>query len=245
MRASTVAPLTVLVAADQPLVGESVRRALLARRIESWAGAWPGGTSADPVDTADQPAPPADAALLMCDLEDPDRLIAARRLVVDLDRVPVLVLTSSPRGPSWGAVLELGVSGVLATTAPAEEIARVLREISAGRTLITPRARRRLITSWQAASSPRGDLVASLESLSPRESSVLRLLDAGMRVPEIAEELAVSEETVRSHAGAIRRKLGVHSLVGAVGAVEWLRRVLARATTRRRPGGPQHHRTRP
>lgn len=244
MRATTARPLTVLVAADQPLVGESVRRALLTHRIETWAVAWPG-SPAGPGGVADQTPPTADVALVMCDLGDPDILIATRRLVVDLGRIPAVVLTASPRGPSWGALLELGAAGLLPASATAEEIARALHEVATGRTLLTPRARRRLITSWQAASASRGDLVASLESLSPRESSVLRLLDAGMRVPEIAEELEVSEETVRSHAGAIRRKLGVHSLVGAVGAVEWLRRVLARATTGRPPGDPHHPRTRP
>lgn len=242
MRATTARPLTVLVAADQPLVGESVRRALLTHRIESWAVAWPGAAIVP--GGVDVTLPAADVALVMCDLGDPDVLISARRLVVDLAPIPAVVLTASPRGPSWGALLELGAAGLLPASAAAEEIARALHQVATGHTLLTPRARRRLITSWQAVSAARGDLIASLESLSPRESSVLRLLDAGMRVPEIAEELDVSEETVRSHAGAIRRKLGVHSLVGAVGAVEWLRRVLARATGRH-PGDPHHHRTRP
>jgi LuxR family maltose regulon positive regulatory protein len=58
---------------------------------------------------------------------------------------------------------------------------------------------------------PAAGLPASPEPLSPQEQRVLRLLDAGLSNPEIAEELVVSVNTIKTHVQSIYRKLGVSS----------------------------------
>jgi LuxR family transcriptional regulator, maltose regulon positive regulatory protein len=50
-----------------------------------------------------------------------------------------------------------------------------------------------------------------VEPLSPQEQRVLRLLGAGMSNPEIAEELVISVNTIKTHVQSIYRKLGVSS----------------------------------
>jgi LuxR family maltose regulon positive regulatory protein len=55
-----------------------------------------------------------------------------------------------------------------------------------------------------------------VEPLSPRELEVLRLLPTGLTAKELAEELIISVNTVRSHLKSIYAKLGVHSRHEAV-----------------------------
>ncbi|MCW2795574.1 LuxR C-terminal-related transcriptional regulator [Nocardioides sp.] len=80
---------------------------------------------------------------------------------------------------------------------------------------ITPRYARRLLTAFGAAPTPGGaaDLV---DPLSDREREVLRLLASELSGPEIARELVVSLNTVRSHTKSIYAKLGVSSRRTAV-----------------------------
>ncbi|HEX4789575.1 MAG TPA: LuxR C-terminal-related transcriptional regulator [Actinospica sp.] len=57
---------------------------------------------------------------------------------------------------------------------------------------------------------------ARLESLTPRETEVLRALAGGMEKREIAEHLVLSPHTVRTHIQRVLAKLGVHSVLGAM-----------------------------
>ena len=60
------------------------------------------------------------------------------------------------------------------------------------------------------------------EALSPRELEVLQYLPAGMTVKELASELVISTNTVRSHIKSIYAKLGVHNRQQAVGRAKEL-----------------------
>jgi DNA-binding CsgD family transcriptional regulator len=64
--------------------------------------------------------------------------------------------------------------------------------------------------------------MARMQSLTPRERTVLRLLYAGDGVRSISDMLDVSEATVRSHVKAVLQKLKVNSQLAAVAALGWL-----------------------
>jgi LuxR family maltose regulon positive regulatory protein len=55
-----------------------------------------------------------------------------------------------------------------------------------------------------------------IDELTPREQTVLGLLPTGLSVREIADELAISRDTVKTHTSRLYRKLGVSSRRGAV-----------------------------
>lgn len=59
-------------------------------------------------------------------------------------------------------------------------------------------------------------VVPGIAELTPREREVLRALSAGLGRREIAEQLVVSPETVRTHIQRVLAKLGVHSVIGAM-----------------------------
>jgi LuxR family maltose regulon positive regulatory protein len=102
-----------------------------------------------------------------------------------------------------------------------EPMAGLLREAASRG--IAPRYVSRLLAAFEVAEhGPLEDIVAPskaqplIESLSDRELQVLRLLNTGLSSTEMADELFVSVNTVRSHIRSIYSKLGVHSRYEAV-----------------------------
>ena len=92
-----------------------------------------------------------------------------------------------------------------------------VRVIAAGEALLAPTVTRRLISEF-ARQRPRTDSsrTAGLETLTPRETQVLRLVAEGLSNPEIAARFTVTEETVTTHVSRILAKLGLRDRTQAV-----------------------------
>jgi DNA-binding NarL/FixJ family response regulator len=75
---------------------------------------------------------------------------------------------------------------------------------------------RRLIEEFSKAPRAQRERPAGLEELTPRELDVLKRIARGMSNHEIAEELVVSETTVKTHVARVLMKLGVRDRVQAV-----------------------------
>jgi RNA polymerase sigma factor (sigma-70 family) len=214
-------PPRVAVAADQSLVAEAVRTALQSRGLHTIRIAW--SRHRRPPAAGELAAGVADAGLVLCDLANTESLRVARMLVAAHADMPQLVVTPAPPGPLWGSMLDLGVEAVLSNAVTLDQVVDALTQVMAGEVLMTPEEREDLVGQWRAARHDREELLARMQSLSPRERTVLRLLYAGDDVRTIAAMLGVSEATVRSHVKAIRRKLQVSSQLAAVAAFDWLR----------------------
>jgi DNA-binding NarL/FixJ family response regulator len=93
--------------------------------------------------------------------------------------------------------------GYLLKDTRADELCRAIKAAAAGQVQLSPQAAARLLREVRAPESP--------ETLTERESEVLRLLALGKANKEIARELEVGEQTVKSHVGHILAKLGVRS----------------------------------
>ena len=98
----------------------------------------------------------------------------------------------------------------------------MLERLAAGGDVGDDAERQALVERWLAERSDREVLLERIESLTPRERTVLRLLFAGEKVRAIADLLGISEATVRSHVRSMLRKLGVNSQLAAVAAFGWL-----------------------
>lgn len=133
------------------------------------------------------------------------------------DYVPrVLMLTTFDIDDYVYAALRAGASGFLLKDALPDEVVTAVRVIAAGDALLAPSVTRRLIEEVaRQAPAPRVD-EHLLASLTAREREVLALIARGRSNHEIAAELFIAEQTVKTHVGKILAKLGLRDRVHAV-----------------------------
>lgn len=205
----------LVIASDQPLVAEAVRVAMSSHGFDTAVLPW-----GRPVPRPDDPGVPL-LGLMISDLESLAKLRAGQELVSGSEG-RWLLLTTSPKGPAWGAMLESGVRVILPSGTTLGETVKVLERLVGGDEIVDNTERQALVDRWLAERSERELLLERIESLTPRERTVLRLLFAGDKVVTIADLLGISEATVRSHVRSMLRKLGVNSQLAAVAAYGWL-----------------------
>ncbi len=113
--------------------------------------------------------------------------------------------------------LRIGASGFLLKDTPADRLLDAVRVAAAGEALIAPSITRRLIAQFaRAAPTPGSGTPLALADLSTRELDVLRLIARGRSNAEIATDLILSENTIKTHVGSIFSKLGLRDRVQAV-----------------------------
>lgn len=131
-------------------------------------------------------------------------------------RPKVLVLTTFDLDDYVYEALRAGASGFLLKDAKGSELVQAVRVVADGDGLLAPSVTRRLIAEFArrpAASSARP---ARLGELTPRETEVLQLIAGGLSNGEIAAELVLSEQTVKTHVGRVLAKLGLRDRAQAV-----------------------------
>jgi DNA-binding NarL/FixJ family response regulator len=114
------------------------------------------------------------------------------------------------------AALRAGASGFLLKDAPPEDLIGAVRIVAAGDALLAPSVTRRLIEDFLGARPARRPKPAALAALTPRETEVLTLIARGLSNAEIAAELVLAEQTVKTHVGRILDKLSLRDRVQAV-----------------------------
>jgi len=88
--------------------------------------------------------------------------------------------------------------------------------VAKGEALLAPSVTKRLIQEFSRGPMSQQTAPAELDELTPRELEVFKLIARGMSNAEIAEELVVSETTVKTHVARVLMKLGVRDRVQAV-----------------------------
>jgi DNA-binding NarL/FixJ family response regulator len=142
---------------------------------------------------------------------------ATRRLATRDDAPPVLVLTTFDDDEVLSAALRAGVAGFQLKDAPGEEIMRSARVVTEGGAWLDPAVTERVLAAYRSTAPAGGDEAARrVEQLTPRELDVLRMMGRGASNAEIAEELFVSEATVKSHIGHIFTKLDLRDRAAAI-----------------------------
>ena len=138
-----------------------------------------------------------------------DGIEATRRIVGGPSATPpkVLMLTTFDLDDYVYEALRAGASGFLLKDAPADDLVRAVRVVAAGDSLLAPSVTRRLIADFARRPAPDRARPERLRTLTPRETEVLVLIARGMSNAEIAAELVLSEQTVKSHVGRILTKL--------------------------------------
>jgi NarL family two-component system response regulator YdfI len=131
----------------------------------------------------------------------------------DEQRRPEIVLLTDESHALWVAeALRAGVRAVLPRDATAEELEAAITAAAAGLVTMHPETANSLLNS---APTP-AHAPSAVQSLTPREVEVLRMLAEGLGNKEIAWQLGISEHTVKFHVGSIFTKLDATSRTEAV-----------------------------
>jgi DNA-binding NarL/FixJ family response regulator/class 3 adenylate cyclase len=206
--------IDVVVADDQRLVRAGFRVILDAEPDIRVVGEAADGRSAVDVVLRTRPA------VVLMDIRMPelDGLQAAERILSEPESdTAVLMLTTFDRDEYIYEALRIGASGFLLKDAPADRLLDAVRAAAAGDALLAPSVTRRLIEQFARAAPPApGQVPPALAELTERELDVLGLVARGLSNAEIAGELVLGENTVKTHVAHILRKLGLRDRVQAV-----------------------------
>jgi DNA-binding NarL/FixJ family response regulator/class 3 adenylate cyclase len=204
----------VLIVDDQALVRAGFRMILEAEEDMEVAGEAADGRAA--LEAARRLRP--DVVLMDVRMPEMDGIEATRTLLAeDGSETRVVMLTTFDMDEYVYEALRSGASGFLLKDVPPEQLVEGIRAVASGDALLAPAITRRVIEEF--VSRPPGTartLPPELEELTPRETEVLTLMARGRSNAEIAEELVVSETTVKTHVAHVLTKLGLRDRVQAV-----------------------------
>ena len=144
-----------------------------------------------------------------------DGLAAARQICAEHPESKVIMLTTFDEDEYVATALRAGVSGFLLKVAPPEQLIDAVRTVAAGQGLLDPAVTLRVIAAF-AGREPAPPRSPVLDTLTPREEDVLRLLAEGLTNAEIAARMYLGEATVKTHLSRILMKLGLRTRVQAV-----------------------------
>jgi DNA-binding NarL/FixJ family response regulator len=155
-----------------------------------------------------------DVVLMDVRMPNMDGLEATRQITEAKPDTKVIVLTTFDIDDYVYGALRAGASGFLLKDAGGDQLIDAIRVVASGEALIAPSVTKRLISEF--ARRPESAEVDGLDELTERELEVLAQVARGLSNAEIAEELYVSETTVKTHVSHILTKLHLRDRVQAV-----------------------------
>jgi DNA-binding NarL/FixJ family response regulator len=205
----------ILIADDQALVRAGFKMILDAEDDLDVVGEASDGAQA--VAMANDLEP--DVVLMDIRMPELDGIEATRRIIAAAGERPVrvLMLTTFDLNEYVYEALRAGASGFLLKDVPPEQLVAGIRAVASGEALLAPAVTRRVIEEFVRL--PRNTPPtppAKLDELTARELEVLKLIARGLSNAEIADELVVSQATVKTHVARVLTKLGLRDRVQAV-----------------------------
>jgi len=207
-RPGAAQPVRVLLVDDHPLAREGIRRLLDGRGDVAVMGEAEDGLEAVERGLALRPD------VILMDLQMPrlSGVGAIQALRQQWPEVRVLILTTFAQDEHLFEALRAGARGYLLKDAGPDELAAAIKTVHEGGSLVQPVMASRLFDRFgEMATRERLP-----ELLTDRETEVLGLVACGARNREVAEQLVVSEKTVKYHLGQAYAKLGVTGRTEAV-----------------------------
>lgn len=203
----------VLIADDQALVRSGLRMIVDAETDLSVVGEAVDGDES--VTLTAQLCP--DVVLMDLRMPGTDGIEATRRILARPGcGTRVLVLTTFDLDDYVYDAIRAGASGFMVKDARPEELTHAIRTVSAGNALLAPTVLRRMLDRFVSRRPPGAGTPAELAVLTERELEILGLLAMGRSNSEIAAELFLGENTVKTHVTHVLQKLGLRDRVQAV-----------------------------
>ncbi|MBU2664900.1 response regulator transcription factor [Actinoplanes bogorensis] len=204
--------IRILVVDDQPMIRAGIHAILDSQPDLTVVGEAENGRVAVERTRSLRP----DVVLMDVRMPELDGLAATREiLAAGSTHTPrVLMLTTFDIDDYVYEALRAGASGFLLKDSEPEELMRAVRVVADSEALLSPRITRRLIENF-VETQPTPPSTA-LNALTDREREVLRHVAMGMSNAEIAKELFIAEQTIKTHVSRILHKLSLRDRVHAV-----------------------------
>jgi DNA-binding NarL/FixJ family response regulator len=199
---------TVVVADDHPIVLSGMRLLLSGSRFFELVGE--ARTGAEAILRCEQYRP--DALLLDLRLPDLPAATICTRIKERHPETAIVILTAHPEELAVRGCLKAGATACLFKDVNEQNLLAALMQVVHGRAVIDPRI--------AGAMLPRRGNGAPDGALTDREHEVLLLIARGLTTQEIADEIGLSPNTVKSHSRALFTKLDAHNRVQALAAAK-------------------------
>jgi two-component system, NarL family, response regulator LiaR len=217
-RRNEQAPLRVIVADDDPIARRSIKQALSQPGIIVIAEAHDGREA---VELCLHYKP--DVVIMDVVMPVLDGIQATKRIIEQQPDQTVLILTSSDEEEFGFIGLRAGAAGFLSKDVDIDVLPQAARGAANGEAVISRHLGMRLVEHLRKAPEPSTGMRPVKSPLTPREWEIIDLLCEEASTDEIARELVLATETVRSHVKNILRKLDVRSREEAVAVAEAMR----------------------
>ena len=202
-------PIRVIIVDDHPLVRDGVVAALEPEADIMVVGQ--GATASDAIRLAQDLLPD----VILLDIAMPGGGHMAVQTIAETCPVSrIVMLTSSEDEADVFKALKAGARGYVVKGVTAPELRGIVRAIQAGEVFVTPSLAAGVLLEMTVTSS-KTQPISLLESLTPREHSILKLVAAGKSNKEIGAKLELTENTVKYYMTNILQKLQVHNRVEA------------------------------
>jgi two-component system, NarL family, response regulator LiaR len=200
---TTASAIRVLLVDDHAIIRKGVRALLMTERDIQIVGEAGDGAEAIVQAAALQP----DVILMDLVMPKVDGIEATRHITGKQPNARILVLTSFAADDKVFPAIKAGALGYLLKDSTPDELVRAIRQVARGEPSLEPSIARKVLfeLSHPVKKAPMPD------PLTERELGVLREVAQGKSNKEIAEELVVSEMTVRTHVSSILSKLHLAS----------------------------------
>ena len=201
-------PIRLLVVEDQLLFREGLKSLLKVHPDLLVIGE--ATTGAEAVELAVTHAP--DVILLDLNLPDFDGIEVCSRIKALVPVTRIVILTVNKDLSHLLRAMKAGACGYLTKDNPSEKVAATVRQVFHEGSSLEPLLADRLLAEFSNPTHRKEDLQdAALASLSPREKEILKMVADGKPNKIIADELDISEHTVRNHISNIFQKLHVNN----------------------------------
>jgi DNA-binding NarL/FixJ family response regulator len=202
--------IRILLVDDQTIIRQGLANLLEAQSDLTVVGDAENGQQAvEKVATLYNTPRQPDVILMDVRMPEIDGVAATRQICEEFPGVKILVLTTFDDDDYVQQAMRYGAKGYLLKQTPIVDLAVAIRAVHQGYTHMGPGLFEKTFTVPEPVSPPEAVVPPALAALSPREQEVLKLISNGLSLSnrEIAQELFISERTVRNHVTSILSQL--------------------------------------
>ena len=197
-----------LIADDHALVRAGIRA--LVEKITGVTVVGEAGKGSEAIDLINDLQP--DLVLLDITMPDGSGFDVLQHVQKNFPAIRVIVLTVHEAGEYAIRALREGAAGFLPKSAASAELEQAIHTVMNGEVYISPETSRKTLIDFGKGVTKR-DL---LDTLSPRQREVLRLIAEGRTTKQIAQMLEISVKTVETHRAQLMERLDIHDVAGLV-----------------------------